>query len=723
MRIKRYINFIEEKLDTKGTYLQKGDSKYAQSEVPIHKKRFGNVFKDAKSTDGIDFELDFIQYSDSYRVIFPDDFTKHFEKRLPKDIKESEKASWINKLKKDLTSSQIIIQTEGPENFNRTHFASGIPVELRGLSLGYIIYEGLIKHLGYASSKSNASEKAQRVWSKIAEDPDFLGVISNNTNSILVVYKNFKGDLDRPLGEVIIDFIEANKERLTIEEFSDRYEDLSKFKGEEALNRFLELENSLNIDPQIFIEFPDVKNYLINYTQRIENLNKAKDIDKKINTFREDLRKEFNQNPSKAKQYFLSVTDESKELENNLRILDRSFEFTTLEQEYLILIKRSINRQTNNLKNLFDIERAYRSNTYEAAFQNVEQVYKSETKEQEQNILDNLPQLSDKLSKELNKFLKENSPTKYYKNCKFIYLKNKLKYDKSVIDNIDSFVDEYQDIKEFNLEFRTKVPYEMSDLTKSLYPDYKELLPEIKITTIDYGSMINITVDEFFKNQLKISKVEDDVKLFDDAYKRLYKEFEIGGYKKAKELYEKEFKSQFTGMNYTLTPDFTWCQNTLMKYFKTKGEGVKRKPTEALELLLSIMEKIEFDKKKSIEKKAYKKFTNELEKAFKEGGYVAAQDYYDKEIQNISKLLDIQFFDSPSYGTSVKPTQSVSLTGKEHLEKRLELYKKLGTFPKIEVPKPIVKEEPIDAGIERPKDIEKPEQRTFIQRFRDFIGI
>ena len=114
---------------------------------------------------------------------------------------------------------------------------------------------------------------------------------------------------------------------------------------------------------------------------------------------------------------------------------------------------------------------------------------------------------------------------KYYKNCKFIYLKNKLKYDKSVIDNIDSFVDEYQDIKEFNLEFRTKVPYEMSDLTKSLYPDYKELLPEIKITTIDYGSMINITVDEFFKNQLKISKVEDDVKLFDDAYKRLYKEF------------------------------------------------------------------------------------------------------------------------------------------------------------------------------------------------------
>ena len=73
----------------------------------------------------------------------------------------------------------------------------------------------------------------------------------------------------------------------------------------------------------------------------------------------------------------------------------------------------------------------------------------------------------------------------------------------------------------------------------------------------------------------------------------------------------------------------------------------------------------------------------------------------------------------------------------------MEIYKKLGQFPKITNPtiknpepkspepkspepkSPEPKSQPISINTnqERPKVVEPPKERTFIQKFRDFLGI
>ena len=105
----------------------------------------------------------------------------------------------------------IFIDKESITNFNRTHFPSyrSVPNDFKGIALGYIIYEEFIKFLGFASSKSNASSEAQRVWYKIAKDPDFYTIVSSN--NVFVIHKEAKiPNLDNIVKDYLND-LKSNK--------------------------------------------------------------------------------------------------------------------------------------------------------------------------------------------------------------------------------------------------------------------------------------------------------------------------------------------------------------------------------------------------------------------------------------------------------------------------------------------------------------------------------
>lgn len=728
MKIKRYNQFIGEKIDTTGTYLQKKGSLYKES--PIHRKRFGNVFGNSATISGVDWGLEFESTSSGYDIIFPSDFYKHFEKNIKSDVSEVEKKEWLKELKKDFDSSSFSIQCEESESsFNRTHFPKGIPKELQGLGLGYIIYEELIKHLGYASSKSNASDQAKKVWSKIAEDPDFLGVICGE--EILVIYKDFKGGLYKPFDEIIIDYLDEKLDPL----FSnDDYGDSENFSSDvELVNYFVKEIPDLEIDPIIIDEYPKVKNFLVSYFDRYKHKDKIEELNKKINNIKTELVKIFNQSPAKAKEYYLNVKDECLAHESDVKELDRRSKVLSLEMSYLDLIRHKLTELSNKLKENTqvgsDSHKGYDSvKSMIGAYKlehgigmdetSLDDAYQS-VKDKEEEILNNLPQLSLDVERDLERVVSQVSPGIYYKSIKFINLKKKLFKDFESLspDDIKERFKDIDKVVEVIKDLEVKPEYQITEFIKNYYPDYQSNLKS-------GGFDDKIKAGDYFKDQVKILEISKDIQIFDGIYNEIYNNFRWSGYQKTKELYD-TLKPQISDMNYQLTFDVSWCRNTLMKYFKI-DKIIKKTPSEALELLIQTMQKIEEDKKKTIEKKAYKKFTSELELAFKSGGYTSAQELYDKEIEEKASLLDIEFFDSPDYGTDVTPKTPIPLTGKEHLEKRLELYKKLGTFPKIEPVKPKVEEPEPKVDLEEteiPKDTKTRQQKTFIQKFKDFLGI
>jgi hypothetical protein len=238
MKIKKYLQFVSEEVDTEGTYLQKSSSKKS-SEESINRKRFGNVFRSAINTTDIDWGIEFENTGGyNYKIIFKEEFFQHFEKAAKTDSR-TERSKWIEELKKDFLDIAEI-KTDGISEFNRTHFPGGIPKKLYGLGLGYIIYEGLIKHLGYASSKSNASNLAQGVWSKIAGDPDFLGIICDER--IIVFYKP---KLDESSSEIMLNFLDENLDENNVEE--------------------------LRIDSEIFEIYPEIKDHVESYSKISKN--------------------------------------------------------------------------------------------------------------------------------------------------------------------------------------------------------------------------------------------------------------------------------------------------------------------------------------------------------------------------------------------------------------------------------------------------------------------
>jgi hypothetical protein len=103
---------------------------------------------------------------------------------------------------KELLEDKFIV-TEG--KFNRIHFTTfedtnlpasdGVPRDLRGIGLGYLIYDNFIKHLGFASSNNNhTSNESMSLWNKIATDPDFLCILlkeDKNRGEIMAIHKGF----------------------------------------------------------------------------------------------------------------------------------------------------------------------------------------------------------------------------------------------------------------------------------------------------------------------------------------------------------------------------------------------------------------------------------------------------------------------------------------------------------------------------------------------------
>lgn len=208
----RHLRRFEE-LDVAGTYLDKTHLRRSDTYSNSGQKKVaseflkakGKVFKDEPTTAS-DRVLDFEPAGESgekrsYKVVFPKNF-------MGMDEPGGEKV-------RDLLVDKVFIVCEG--RFNRIHFAEfamdkkirtsdGVPEEFRGTGLGYLVYENFIKFLGFASSNSSdASDEAKAVWSKIAGDPDFFGILVRVADDLelpLVFHKSCKDVESTALGFV-----------------------------------------------------------------------------------------------------------------------------------------------------------------------------------------------------------------------------------------------------------------------------------------------------------------------------------------------------------------------------------------------------------------------------------------------------------------------------------------------------------------------------------------
>ena len=200
-------------LNITGTYLDKTNipksDTYSTSGIKkttsdlLSKK--GKIFKDEPTTTSEPILKFKVQTKSgnktSHRIIFPPNFldqdtdtTTMYNLLDDSDVVKVP----MNELLKDK-----FILTE--DKFNRIHFTSfgdtalpasdGVPKELRGIGLGYLIYDNFIKHLGFASSSHNhTSAESKIIWNKIATDPDFLCILlkeDKNRGEIIAIHKGF----------------------------------------------------------------------------------------------------------------------------------------------------------------------------------------------------------------------------------------------------------------------------------------------------------------------------------------------------------------------------------------------------------------------------------------------------------------------------------------------------------------------------------------------------
>ena len=192
----------EDDIDLSNTYLSKDEiskrkKETSQSETiksPKVVDLTGKIFKDLETTTGEDYisGLDFERTQiNHYKVKFSSEFIEDFfsipssevyknlgpygdehgDQPVPLILKVGSQEYTIQEL-----LNNIYINNEGYPT-NRIHFGGGVGRFLEGTGLGYLIYQQFIKYLGYGSSMTNASNKAQVVWSKLAKDPDFYSFI------------------------------------------------------------------------------------------------------------------------------------------------------------------------------------------------------------------------------------------------------------------------------------------------------------------------------------------------------------------------------------------------------------------------------------------------------------------------------------------------------------------------------------------------------------------
>lgn len=256
MRVKSFSNFVSAiyEVETQGTYLghyTSGRGDWGSS--PKYKSKLS----DSPKTD-TNWGLKFEGGDNQVLIRFPDNFIDNF---LEAQGEKSKDPKFVDQLRQDFEELKDRFSSSGfgiEGDFNRTHFSVGITDDFKGTGLGYVIYEELIKYLGFASSASNASESAQKVWSKIATDPDFLGIAS--VERIMVIYK--KNDLDKDyLSTIIGKFI--SKCMIANTSFFDSMESKNGMINLKDLDTISLLKKfKVNVDKEIFDLYPKSVDYL-----------------------------------------------------------------------------------------------------------------------------------------------------------------------------------------------------------------------------------------------------------------------------------------------------------------------------------------------------------------------------------------------------------------------------------------------------------------------------
>jgi hypothetical protein len=274
-QIRRIVQEISKEFDEgvnlTGTYLDSNKYDYKnKSNLSNLASKTGNLFKDNPKTSSsllekINFDFDSQDENNLvYRVDISDKFVKKY---LSNSIDE------YNKITNILHFTKIYIQHEDTP-VKRIHFPLGLPSELNGIGLGYVIYEYFIKFLGWGSSSIDASGSAKNIWKKIANDPDFYIVVikTDRINSILAIYKYF-GFEQNKIYDIITDFINYNK-KIYRSDFKINKDTV--IIDEELLNDYLsftQLDKTYFDEDKKIIDSPEVlKNILSNIDYVIRGL-------------------------------------------------------------------------------------------------------------------------------------------------------------------------------------------------------------------------------------------------------------------------------------------------------------------------------------------------------------------------------------------------------------------------------------------------------------------
>lgn len=225
-------------LNIAGTYLDKANipktdvyTSGTKKSVSDFFSKKGKVFKDEPTTASapvLKFEVQAKSGNKtSYRILFPSNFLDQDTDTGMYNLLDFTDA--VKVPIKELLENMFIV-TEG--EFNRIHFTTfadqslpasdGVPKELRGIGLGYLIYENLIKHLGFASSNNNhTSSEAASIWNKIAGDPDFYGLFiksEGNKGYVMVFYRDAKIDVEKIASKFILDNVNSNCTEIRIDD-------------------------------------------------------------------------------------------------------------------------------------------------------------------------------------------------------------------------------------------------------------------------------------------------------------------------------------------------------------------------------------------------------------------------------------------------------------------------------------------------------------------------
>jgi len=178
------VNNVIKEINTENSYINNQDTEQYQTKNT-------NVFGNSPHSNFIEYGIQFMgsRTKGMYQAVFmktmPDEFysfVNQFDDEIKSEIFDS--------------LSKIYIESSG--EYNRIHFREGIHPYLKGIGLGYIIYEAFIKYLGFASSSESATSDARKIWEKLLNDPDFHGIVCGDEKQggVLIFDKSYNENVE-----------------------------------------------------------------------------------------------------------------------------------------------------------------------------------------------------------------------------------------------------------------------------------------------------------------------------------------------------------------------------------------------------------------------------------------------------------------------------------------------------------------------------------------------